>query len=160
MAVGPTGAAQSGPQRKTHCGLDLVAGGSSGHHLQRVAPDLPKQPDQGPALTGGQGVAQRMRLRGVGEHRRDRVEQAQARFRLSQLDAMDQIAALEGAVRLYRERTGTQPRSWLDLFRAGYLRGMPVDPERHPYQLGPDDGRVTLDPKSPLNPLPAPEQPR
>jgi tetratricopeptide (TPR) repeat protein len=86
--------------------------------------------------------------------------QAQARFRLSQLDAMDQIAALEGAVRLYRERTGTQPRSWLDLFRAGYLRGMPVDPERHPYQLGPDDGRVTLDPKSPLNPLPAPEQPR
>lgn len=84
----------------------------------------------------------------------------QARFRLSQLDAMDQIAALEGLVKLYEQRTGSPPRSWVDMVRAGYLRGIPVDPERHPYELNPDRGAVTLSGGSPLNPLPAPEQPR
>lgn len=83
---------------------------------------------------------------------------AQARYRLSQLDAMDQITALEGIVKLYEQRTGLPARSWLDLDRAGYLRGTPVDPERHPYQLNVPGGTVTLDPASPLNPLPAPEQ--
>jgi tetratricopeptide (TPR) repeat protein len=86
--------------------------------------------------------------------------QEQARFRLSQLDAMDQIAALEGAVALYRERTGTQPRVWADLIRAGYLRGLPVDPRGHQYQLDPFAGTVALARDSPLNPLPVPEQPR
>ena len=84
----------------------------------------------------------------------------QARFRLSQLDAMDQIDALERVVGLYAQRTGSPPRTWLDLVRAGYLRGLPLDPERHQYQLDPTMGRVTLSERSPLNPLPAPEQPR
>ncbi len=84
----------------------------------------------------------------------------QARFRLSQLDAMDQIATLEELVRLYAERAGYPPRSWEDVIRAGYLRGVPVDPERHQYQLTPYLGTVTLSEGSPLNPLPLPEQPR
>ena len=84
----------------------------------------------------------------------------QARFRLSQLDAMDQIDALERVVGLYAQRTGSPPRTWLDLVRAGYLRGLPIDPERHEYQLDPTLGTVTLSGRSPLNPLPAPEQPR
>jgi tetratricopeptide (TPR) repeat protein len=84
----------------------------------------------------------------------------QAQFRLTQLNAMDQIDTLEGVVKLYAQRTGVQPRSWLDLIRAGYLRGIPVDPERHQYQLDASRGTVTLSPGSPLNPLPAPEQPR
>ena len=84
----------------------------------------------------------------------------QARFRLLQLDAMDQIGALEGLVTLYAQRTGSAPQSWVDLIRAGYLRGIPIDPERHEYQLNPSSGSVTLSEGSPLNPLPAPEQPR
>lgn len=84
----------------------------------------------------------------------------QARFRLSQLDAMDQIAALEGVVKLYQQRTGSPAASWFDLNRAGFLRGIPIDPERHPYQLDPSSGAVTLAKDSPLNPLPLPEQPR
>lgn len=83
----------------------------------------------------------------------------QARFRLSQLDAMDQIDALEDLVGLYRQRTGTSPRTWTELIRAGYLRGLPVDPERHEYQLNPYSGRVTLSERSPLHPLPTSEQP-
>ncbi len=84
----------------------------------------------------------------------------QARFRLSQLDAMDQIDALEGVVRLYAQRTGSPPRTWGDVIRAGYLQGLPIDPERHEYQLNPSRGTVTLSERSPLNPLPTPEQPR
>ena len=82
----------------------------------------------------------------------------QARFRLTQLDAMDQIAALQGLVHAYRDRAGALPSSWIDVVRAGYLRGIPVDPERRPYVLDPVSGIVTLDPMSPLNPLPSPER--
>jgi hypothetical protein len=84
----------------------------------------------------------------------------QARFRLSQLDAMDQIAALEQAVTLYEQRTGSLPRSWAEMVRAGYLRDVPMDSARHPYELNPFWGTVTLANASPLNPLPTPEQPR
>ena len=84
----------------------------------------------------------------------------QARFRLAQLDALDQIEALERVVMTYTERTGAPPRDWTDVVRAGLLRGIPIDPERRPYQLDPQRGRVDLDPASPLNPLPVPEQPR
>ena len=84
----------------------------------------------------------------------------QARFRLSQLDAMDQIGTLEDVVRTYEQRTGARPRTWTDLVRAGYLRGLPIDSERYLFQLNPATGRVTLAPESPLNPLPAPERPR
>jgi tetratricopeptide (TPR) repeat protein len=84
----------------------------------------------------------------------------QARFRLAQLDALDQIEGLERVVTTYTQQTGVAPRDWVDVVRAGLLRGMPVDPERHPYQLDSQRGRVQLDPASPLNPLPLPEQPR
>jgi len=83
---------------------------------------------------------------------------AQARFRLAQLDALDQIEALERVVTTYTQRTGAPPRDWTDVIRAGLLRGIPVDPERYPYLLAPQRGRVQLDPTSPLNPLPVPEQ--
>ena len=83
----------------------------------------------------------------------------QATFRLSQLDAMDQIAILERAVADYRARSGSAPASWTDLIRAGMLRGFPIDSTRHPYQLNPGSGKVTLAPDSPLNPLPEPDRP-
>ena len=83
----------------------------------------------------------------------------QARFRLSQLDAMDEIDILTRAVKAYRARVGTTPRNWLDMVRAGLLRGIPVDPERHVLQLNPETGTVTLAPDSPLNPLPDTEHP-
>ena len=83
----------------------------------------------------------------------------QARFRLTQLDAMDQITALEDVIQAYRERTGSLPASWNDMARAGMLRGIPIDPTRHVYRLDPSSGKVTLAPDSPLNPLPDPDRP-
>ena len=82
----------------------------------------------------------------------------QADTRLKQLDAMDGIDVLERAVRVYRERAGAYPASWSDLIRAGLIRRIPADPAGVPFRLDASNGTVTLDPTSPLNPLPA-EQP-
>ena len=82
----------------------------------------------------------------------------QAELRLLQLDAMDQIDALENAAKEYERRTGSLPFTWEEMIRAGYLRGVPVDPRGFPYELNPYWGIVTLSEKSTLNPLPTSEQ--
>jgi hypothetical protein len=78
----------------------------------------------------------------------------QARTRLRQLDALDQIDALLGMARDYEQRSGAPLRSWADLMRGGYVRGVPLDPAGHQYVLDVARGRITLSPESPLNPLP------
>jgi hypothetical protein len=79
---------------------------------------------------------------------------AQGTFRLRQLDAIDEIAALERVVGDYRARTGSLPRSWTDVIRAGYLTAPPADPAEYPLQLDSASGKVTLAGDSSLNPLP------
>ena len=76
----------------------------------------------------------------------------EARRRLQQLDAMEQLDRLGAAVAAFRERHGADPATWAQLRQAGYLRGQPVDPAGLPYRL--QAGVVGLDPSSPLNPLP------
>jgi len=79
--------------------------------------------------------------------------------RLRQLEALDSIDAYSRVVAAYRQRTGSQPRTWADLIGAGYLRSIPLDPDGRVMQLNPYWGLVTLDPQSPLNPLPTDEEP-
>ena len=81
-----------------------------------------------------------------------------AQHRLRQLDAMDQLDELRLAVDTYRQRRGSPPADWADMARAGYLRGRPTDPAGVPYRLA--GGAVSLDPTSPLNPLPKEPAPR
>ena len=76
----------------------------------------------------------------------------EAARRLQQLDAMDDIDRLAAVVAAYEQRFGTPPATWDALRQAGYLRGSPIDPAGAPYRL--DSGKVTLDPRSRLNPLP------
>jgi hypothetical protein len=83
----------------------------------------------------------------------------QATFRLRQLDAIDEITALERVVDRYRARTGALPQSWSDVVRAGYLRGIPADPDEYPLQLDPASGTITLAKESTLNPLPTTTMP-
>jgi len=89
----------------------------------------------------------------------DRAEvdwlRAQATQRLRQLEAMDQIDQLLAIARVYESRTGMVLRSWDELMRAGYLRGLPVDSSGHVFRLDAAAGRITLAPDSPLNPLPS-----
>jgi len=72
---------------------------------------------------------------------------------LSQLDALDQIEALQALV----DRAGVPAGrrvTWIDLAQRGLIRGIPVDPAGVPYLLNPDASRVTLAPESSLNPMP------
>src|SRR5512139_409970 len=77
-----------------------------------------------------------------------------ADWRLTQLDALDQIDELRWAVRQYAQRLGRLPASWIDLERAGLVRGRPVDPTGTPYELDPTTGQVTVAQTSRLFPLP------
>jgi tetratricopeptide (TPR) repeat protein len=84
---------------------------------------------------------------------------SQATFRLNQLDAMDGIDVMERLVQRYRARTGVLPATWTDMIRAGFLGGIPADPSGTPLHLDASTGKVSLDRKSSLNPLPDPEHP-
>jgi tetratricopeptide (TPR) repeat protein len=77
-----------------------------------------------------------------------------AKMRLAQLDALDQIDQLQAVVRLYASRTGGFPASLDALVRAGYLRWAPTDPGGTPYVVDPQTGAVSLGAGSPLAPLP------
>lgn len=76
----------------------------------------------------------------------------EATRRLQQLDAMDQLDGLREVVAAFQRRVGRLPSGWEELRRAGYLRGIPVDPTGTPYRL--QSGIVSLGPDSRLNPLP------
>lgn len=73
---------------------------------------------------------------------------------LRQLDALDQMDQLDALLAEYHRRAGVRPGSWLELIRAGWLPGIPVDPAGHPYLLNPTWSTTRLSPESPLNPLP------
>lgn len=82
----------------------------------------------------------------------------EARRRLAQLDAMDQMDQLETLVRVFTSRVGRLPSSWEEMVRVGFLRGVPSDPTGTRFLLDPRTGRVTLLPESVLNPLPKGQQ--
>lgn len=62
---------------------------------------------------------------------------------LRALEVDQAVPQLEQLVRAYRQKTGVQPTSFMQLVSAGYLRQIPVDPRGHPYKLRPD-GRVEV----------------
>jgi hypothetical protein len=82
----------------------------------------------------------------------DRGRQA-AGIKLLQLDALDQIDALQKRVDQFAQQRGERPRSWEDLVGARLLPGTPTDPGGTPYELLPS-GRVSLSTRSTLYPLP------
>lgn len=103
---------------------------------------------------GGDRAASRQLLRRILEDaEEDWVRQSAVRW-LRQLDALDQIDSLNTMLAEYRARAGAPPSSWLDLIRARWLPGVPLDPERHPYVLDAAAGTVRLSAESPLYPLP------
>jgi tetratricopeptide (TPR) repeat protein len=79
---------------------------------------------------------------------------------LTQLDALDQIDALNQIVDHFTTRQGHPPRSWEELIVTERLRGLPLDPSGEPYALDPVSGRIGLARKSTLWPLPTETRPR
>ncbi len=66
---------------------------------------------------------------------------AVAHLRALEVDAI--VSRLDELVSQYENKTGRTPASFVDMIRAGILRGIPVDPDRHPYKLMPD-GRIEV----------------
>ena len=58
-----------------------------------------------------------------------------AEKRLLQLQALDDIDALQQRVDRLAASLGTPPTDWAALVRAGALRGIPADPAGTPYQI-------------------------
>jgi hypothetical protein len=75
-----------------------------------------------------------------------------AERRLAQLQALDDMDALQRRVDEFTRKTGQTPATWAELFRAGVLPGTPVDPTRTPYEL--TGGQVRLSRSSSLWPMP------
>jgi len=79
-----------------------------------------------------------------------------AERRLQQLQAMDDIDALQAEVDRIAAARGTAIRSWAEILNPN-MPGPPADPAGTPYQLT-AAGRVRIAPSSPLAPLP--DEPR
>ena len=77
------------------------------------------------------------------ESSKDLSIRANAAAHLRALQVDEAVPSLEGLVSRYRERTGHEPESFLDLVNAGMLRGVPLDPLGHPYKIT-SDGKVVL----------------
>jgi HEAT repeat protein len=73
---------------------------------------------------------------------------------LAQLRALDTVDALQQLVERYRQRTGHAPGHWMDLVRAGLLRGLPADETGTPFVYDPVAEEVRLSSESQLAPLP------
>jgi len=101
---------------------------------------------------GGRRESSRVLWQHIARDAEDEWFRNEAARRLRQLDAMDELDRLRQVIALFQGRVGRPPSGWEDLRGAGYLRGTPVDPTGAPYRL--ESGTVSLDPRSPLNPLP------
>lgn len=73
--------------------------------------------------------------------------------RLQQLDAMDNVDELNRLVALFIAREHRPPGDWRELAREG-VRSTPIDPTGIPYRLDNVTGRVDVDRRSSLWPLP------
>ncbi len=76
-----------------------------------------------------------------------------AKRRLTQLDAMDVIDALQARVIAFERANPGHAATWDSLRGARYINGVPLDPTGVPYVIGPA-GRVTVSPSSSLYPMP------
>lgn len=77
-----------------------------------------------------------------------------AEHRLKQLDAMDAIDELNRSTQQFIAERGRPPANWPELARQMRWVALPADPTGVPYDLDPQDGRVTLNQNSTLWPLP------
>ena len=101
------------------------------------------------AQRGGDRETARLLWRHVLENTNDELIRDNATKHLRALEVDEVVPRLEGLVRSFRNRTGSQPRSFAELVAARWLRRIPVDPIGHPYQLK-SNGRVEVADPDPL----------
>jgi hypothetical protein len=73
---------------------------------------------------------------------------------LQQLQALDDVDALQALADKYAVEHRAYPRSWRDLLPAARAGEAPLDPAGVPYEFDGTTNRVIVSPQSPLRPLP------
>ena len=111
------------------------------------------------AATGGNRAGARQILEELLGSEEAYIRKAARRI-LEQLEALDQVDQLTGAVRVFRERYGRNPASWDEMGRAGFIRGAVLDRYGVPFALDPKTGVVSIGPTSPLFLMPPTLKPR
>jgi tetratricopeptide (TPR) repeat protein len=81
--------------------------------------------------------------KGIYEMNPDKTIKENALDHIVSLEADAAIEGLGQQVQVFRQKTGSLPAAWVDLVRAGLLRGIPVDPTGAPFVLK-ADGAVTV----------------
>jgi tetratricopeptide (TPR) repeat protein len=104
-------------------------------------------------IQGGDRAGARQLLTELLKSEEEYIRNAATRA-LAQVQVLDDLDYLDGAVDRYRQVAKANPSSWDDLGRAGLIRALPRDPTGLPYLLDAATGRVDISPKSTLSPLP------
>ena len=87
------------------------------------------------AQHGGDVQTARMMWSETYQTTHDKMIQANAAAHLRAIQVDEDVTALEKLVQIYRERTGRFPQTFSEMVSAGVIRGIPLDPLRHPYRL-------------------------
>jgi tetratricopeptide (TPR) repeat protein len=96
---------------------------------------------------GGDAKTAQMMWSATYQTTHDKMIRANAAAHLRALQVDQDVTQIEELVERYRQAAGRAPSGFVDMIRAGYLRGVPVDPLGNPYRMS--DGHVTLsDPDS------------
>ncbi len=103
---------------------------------------------------GGDRQTSRLLWRSLSQTAENDWLRRDAQRRLTQLDALDHLDQLQAVVARGRLSGLSAPWSWAQLLQAGLLSGVPIDPTGVPYVIDINAGRVDLDRRSTLWPLP------
>jgi hypothetical protein len=95
------------------------------------------------AQHGGEYETARMLWTATYQTSQDKLIRGNALEHLRALRVDEDVEQLQQAVTRFGERTGRLPASMAELLAAEGLRGTPVDPDGHPYQLT-SDGRIEV----------------
>jgi tetratricopeptide (TPR) repeat protein len=87
------------------------------------------------AQHGGDVQTARMMWSETYQTTHDKMIQANAAAHLRAIQVDEDVTALEKLVQTYHERTGRFPQTFSEMVSAGVIRGIPLDPLRHPYRL-------------------------
>jgi tetratricopeptide (TPR) repeat protein len=92
---------------------------------------------------GGEFDTARMMWSATYQNSQDRLIRQNAVEHLRALRVDEDVTHLQEAVTHFGERTGRLPANMSELASAEHLRGIPVDPDGHPYKITPE-GRVEV----------------
>ncbi len=95
------------------------------------------------AERGGEIETARLLWTTTYETTQDKEIKANAISHLRALQVDEAVPQLKALIQRYLQRTGHYPQDWVELIRAGYLAGIPIDPLGHPYKLA-AGGRVEV----------------